>query len=118
MALSFYTDHSFNDYITRGVVERGLDCLTARADGRRQADDDVLLERATGLQRVLLTHDEDFLEIASHWQNAGKTFAGIVFVPQMRVSIGAAIADIELIGKLITHEEMINRVEWLPLCPG
>jgi hypothetical protein len=49
--------------ITAGLRQRGIDVLTAQEDGANRLDDDRLLERATALQRVLFSQDDDLLVI-------------------------------------------------------
>lgn len=61
MTVALYMDVHVHRAITTGLRLRGVEVLTAQEDGYRQAGDDVLLDRATELQRVLFTQDEDLL---------------------------------------------------------
>ena len=72
MALKFYMDVHIPAAITEGLSRRNIDVLTSQDDGTREADDDVLLQRATDLGRLLFSQDQDLLRIASQWQNAGR----------------------------------------------
>jgi hypothetical protein len=45
--------------ITQGVRQRGVDVITAQEDGSGRLEDALLLDRATQLERVLFTQDED-----------------------------------------------------------
>ena len=54
-------DEHVHRAITSGLRLRGVDVLTAQEDGRRKTADSLLLDRATELQRVLFSQDEDFL---------------------------------------------------------
>jgi hypothetical protein len=54
MSLSLYTDQHVHEAITQGLLRRGIDVLTARADGHERQRDEAILERATSLGRVLL----------------------------------------------------------------
>ena len=47
--------------ITRGLVLRGVDVLTAQIDDTTELEDPDLLDRATELGRVLFSQDEDLL---------------------------------------------------------
>jgi predicted nuclease of predicted toxin-antitoxin system len=47
--------------IAEGLRERRVDVLTAQEDGTREMEDAELLDRASALGRVLVTHDDDFL---------------------------------------------------------
>jgi hypothetical protein len=48
-------DHHVHSGITKGLRRRGIDVLTAGEDGRASVPDEVLLERATELGRVVFT---------------------------------------------------------------
>lgn len=101
--------------ITTGLRLRNVDVLTAQEDGRRTVSDDVLLERATELRRVLFSQDEDLLAEAKHRQTAGIHFAGVVYGHQLRVTIGDCVRDLELIARAAEPYDLANRVEYLPL---
>jgi hypothetical protein len=115
MPLAFYSDVHVPAAITEGLRRRGIDVLTSQQDGTRQSEDVNLFRRATQLQRVLLTQDEDFLVIAASWQDAGWEFIGVVFAPQDPSRNGRYIEDIELIGSCCDIPEVANRVIHLPL---
>ena len=63
----------------------------------------------------MFTQDADFLSIAHAWAAAGREFAGVLFGHQLRVTIGQAIHNLELIAEIMELDEMRNRVEYLPL---
>jgi len=65
--------------ITAGLRLRGVDVLTAQDDGRRHVPDNVLLDRAADLLRVLFSQDEDLLAEATRRQREGIAFAGVVY---------------------------------------
>jgi hypothetical protein len=101
--------------ITEGLRRRGIDVLTSQQDGTREAHDDILLTRATASNRLLFTQDEDFLKLAPAWRTAGKRFFGIVFAPQIGISIGRMIEDLELLAECAEENELNNHVIYLPL---
>jgi predicted nuclease of predicted toxin-antitoxin system len=101
--------------ITEALRRRGVDVLTAQEDGKGRAEDPPLLDRASALGRVLFTQDEDFLVEADRRQRAARSFAGVVYGHQMRVTIGQCVRDLELIAKVYEPADMANRVEHLPL---
>ena len=115
MVRGLYMDVHVPSAITEGLRRRGIDVLTSQDDGTREADDDVLLTRATGFDRLIFTQDEDFLKLSPAWQASGKPFTGIVFAHQMGASIGRLIEDLELLALCATAEELSNRVIHLPL---
>ena len=108
-------DHHVPSAITRGLRRCGVDVLTAEEDGAADWDDELLLERATRLGRTIFTQDDDLLVIGHQWQGAGREFAGIVYAHQLGITIGQAIRDLELIAKIMTVDELKNRIEFLPV---
>jgi len=115
VSVALYMDEHVHRAITTGLRLRGVDVLTAQGDERRNVPDDILLDRATELQRVLFSQDEDLLAEAARRQRDGIPFAGVVYADQLRVSIGVCVQDLELIAKAAILEDMANRVEYLPL---
>jgi predicted nuclease of predicted toxin-antitoxin system len=57
--------------ITESLRLRGLDVLTVQEDGRRHTDDDVLIDRATELGRLLFSADLDMLRHVARRQGSG-----------------------------------------------
>lgn len=101
--------------ITRALVLRGVDVLTAQLDGTTKLDDAALLDRATALGRVLFSQDEDLLAEATKRQRSGQHFGGVIYAHQLGITIGKAVNDLELLAQVGTPEEFANRVEFLPL---
>jgi hypothetical protein len=114
MSLTLYMDHHVHAGITAGLRQRGVDVLTAYEDGAHQWDDDRLLERAGQLVRVLFTQDDDLLVIAHQWLLASREFAGLVFGQPVRLTVGKAIQDLELIAEAMDPTNMLNRIEYIP----
>lgn len=108
-------DEHVHRAITTGLRLGEVDVLTAQEDGRRNLPDDVLLDRATQLQRVLFSQDEDLLVEAKRRQAEGIPFAGVIYAHQLTATIGVCVRDLELIAKAADPEELANRVEYLPL---
>lgn len=101
--------------ITDGLMRRGVDVLTAQADGARELDDDSLLQRSTDLGRMLFTRDEDLLTIGAVWQQQSREFAGIVYAHQMGVGIGDIVEQLELLAACAADDDIFNAVIHLPL---
>ena len=114
MTVPLYMDQHVPSAITQGLRRRGVDVVTTQEDGTATWGDEKILERATSLGRTLFTEDEDFLAIVSTWQQTGRTFSGLVFAQQLDITIGRAIADLELIAKALDPVDMLNRVEFIP----
>ena len=88
MSLALYMDHHVPYPITHGLRLRNVDAIMAFEDGRHEVDDADLLDRATELERVLFTRDDDLLVEATHRQRDGVFFYGVIYAHQLRVSIG------------------------------
>lgn len=115
MPLAFYLDVHVPVAIAEGLRLRGIDVLTSQDDGTRRSSDEDLLWQATKYGRILVTQDEDLLDIAAAWQAASWEFAGIVFAPQEPASIGRYVDDLELIARCVELAEVENQVYFLPL---
>jgi hypothetical protein len=64
--------------MTRGLLLRGVNVLTAQLDGTTRLDDAGMLDRATKLGRVLFSQDEDLLAEATKRQQSGLHFDGVI----------------------------------------
>ena len=115
MSHGLYMDVHIQLAVTEGLRRRGVDVLTSQDDGTREADDEVLLQRASDLNRILVTQDLDFCSIAADWQTTGRPFAGLVFAHQLGPGIGRIIDDLELLAKCAEREELQDRILHLPL---
>jgi hypothetical protein len=112
--LPLYMDHQVPVAVTQGLRRLGIEVLSAQEDGAEAWDDDKILERATRLQRTLFSEDEDFLTITDNWRQAGRDFAGLVYAHQLNLTIGRAVADLELIAKVMEPHDMLNQVIYIP----
>ncbi len=107
-AVSFYTDEHLPSAVVKGLRERGVDVLTATEAGLRGASDETHLAHARAANRVLVSHDVDFLRLHA----AGAEHAGIAYGPQ-DLPVGDIIRGLMLIVHVLESEEMINHVEFL-----
>lgn len=115
MSVALYMDVHVPRQITRGLRRRGVDVLTAQEDGTAAWDDPALLDRAMELNRVLFSQDEDLLVEAAVRQRRGTFFPGVIYAPQLELSIGQAVEDLELLAKAGTPNDFASRVVYLPL---
>ena len=115
MALAFYMDHHVPKAITNGLRLRGVDVLTAYEDGTSEYNDADLLDRATELQRVLFTHDDDLLSEAANRIRENVSFCGVIYAHQLRVSIGTCVNELEIIAQAGEPEDINGRVQFLPM---
>ena len=115
MSLGLYLDVHVPAAITRALVLRNVDVLTAQLDGTTRLDDAALLNRATALGRVLFSQDDDLLAEATRRQRSGQHFGGVIYAHQLGITIGKTVNDLEILAQVGTPEEFANRVEYLPL---
>lgn len=101
--------------ITDALRARNVSVTTAQEDGYAEADDPALLARASALNCVLFTRDRDFLQICATWQQEAKSFAGVIYAHQLRVTIGRCVQDLALIAEAGMPEDLASRVEHLPI---
>ena len=113
--LRLYMDMHVNATITVGLRRRGIDVVTAQEDGDAHLEDGALLDRATALQRVLFSQNDDLLAIARERQAAGVFFAGLICGHQLAATVGKYVLDLEVVCQVLDPEEMANRIEYLPL---
>ncbi len=90
-----------------GLTRRGVDVLSCVDNGQSEADDGELFAYANENQRVMVTHDSDFLIL----HGEGVEHAGIVYFNRP-MSIGEMIRSLLLIYEVMEAEEMFNHVEF------
>jgi uncharacterized protein with PIN domain len=112
--IRLHADENVDARIIRGLRLRGIDILSvveARMIGKSDTEQ---LTFASSEGRVLLTSDQDFVELHSRWLQQGKQHAGIIYYSQYHVSIGTCIWGVKLIIDLLSSEEMKNHLEFIP----
>jgi hypothetical protein len=115
VSLKLDTDVHVPRAITVALRLRGVEIITAQEDFTSELPDPDLLDKATSLNATLFTQDEDFLIETARRMTAGVAFAGVIYGHQRRVTIGQAVADLELVAKVYEPSDIANRVEYLPL---
>jgi uncharacterized protein DUF5615 len=108
-------DHHVPRAITNGLRLRGVDVLTAREDGANELSDPALLDRVEELGRVVFTQDDDLLTEATQRQRQGRSFSGVIYAHQLRISIGDCVRDLEVIAKVGEPVDMTGQTLSLPL---
>ena len=101
--------------VTLGLRLIGVSVITAQEDGYAAADDSTLLDRATSLNHALVSQDDDLLAEANYRLLNNIPFAGVIYGHQQRINIGTMVRDLELIAKVYRLDQMMNRVEYIPL---
>lgn len=113
MPLRLYVDECVDSRIVAGLRRRGLDVVTASEERLLSASDPEQMERATTLERPLVTADQDFLVITANRQARGIPFPGLFFILQ-RTPVGDAVRAIASVAEKLDQEEMVNWVQWIP----
>jgi predicted nuclease of predicted toxin-antitoxin system len=105
----FHLDENVDPDIAEALRDQGIDVTTTNEMKLRGARDETQFDYAQRTRRVLITHDTDFLRIAS------KTFehSGIVFVKFGSYTIGKIVLDCISLYHQFMAEDMRNRVEYL-----
>jgi hypothetical protein len=113
--IPLYMDENVRGAITRGLRARSVDVLTAQEDGYDGVLDPLVLDRATELERLLFTNDDDMLSLAVARYRAGTWFFGVIYAEQDGPTIGQCVTDLELIHYAGRREEFVNLIRYLPL---
>lgn len=111
--IMFYMDENVDGKIIRGLLRRNIDVLKVMDDGYDNTADSMVLERATQLNRLLITQDEDLLTIANRRNALDIPFSGIIYAHQSS-PIGLCIEHLELIAKAGDIAEYYCKVEYIP----
>ncbi len=106
--IRFYLDESVNVAVIAGLKRRGVHVSSARDAGNRGLSDLEQLEYAANNNFVIVTHDDDFISMASK-----KKHSGIVYTHQQKYSIGDFIRNLKLLWDIVEAEEMKNHIEFL-----
>jgi len=115
MPVALYFDHHVSRAMALSLRMKSVDVITAYEDGSHLLDDSSLLDRASQLNRVLFSQDEDLLVEAVGRQRAGVRFAGVIYAHQIRVPMARCIQDLEMIAKVCRPEDMANAIQYLPI---
>lgn len=108
-AIRLYLDENLSPRIAEQLRRRGVDVVTVHDLSVAGDTDENHLERAVRLQRVLVTHDTDFLVLAA----AGTEHTGIIFGIQERLGIGDWVKALDLLCAVYTPEDMANHIEYI-----
>ncbi|MEE3715832.1 DUF5615 family PIN-like protein [Tumidithrix elongata RA019] len=107
--IKFHLDENVSNAIASGLRARGIDVTTTPEQGLISASDEIQLEFARSMGRVIFTQDTDFLRMNQLTAN----HLGIVYCPQQTKSIGQIIQGLVLIWELLTTDEMVGHLEYL-----
>lgn len=107
--VKFYFDESVELAVSQQLALNGFDIVSAHSLGALGDSDIVHLQRATEMDRVLCTYDQDFLRLGAKTSE----HAGNVFAPQNKATIGAWIRELRIIGEQNSLEDLRGRIIYL-----
>lgn len=107
--LRFYFDENVDIEVAAQLLRHGIEAITVRDLEKRGDTDENHLERATRMEYVLCTHDQDFLRMAA----AGISHAGIAFAEHERATIGGWVKALRKLYDQETMESMIGTIQFL-----
>lgn len=115
--LRLLIDENINDRIVHGLKRRlpRVDFVKVKDVGLAGAADVELLQWAAQQNRVIVSHDvQTMIHHAEEMIKSGKPMAGVILIPQ-RLSIGAAINDLEIAVECLSHADARDDITYLPL---
>lgn len=107
--IHFHLDEHIDSNIARGLRRYGIDVTTTVDAGLRTKSDDSHLAFIREQKRVIVTHDDDFLIMASNTTD----YPGIVYCPPNSRSVGEILRSLILIYEVYAPEDMIGRIEYI-----
>jgi hypothetical protein len=107
--IRFHLDECCDPAIAAGLRRRGIHVTTSQEAGLLEAEDEQQAAYGLAENRVILTHDPDFLGL----QAAGVQHAEIVFRVKDTLGLGETIKRLVLIWEIYEPEETRGRVEFL-----
>jgi len=107
--IRFHLDENINPILAAGLRQRGVEVTTSGEMDLLTATDDDQLTFATSQQRVLVTHDRDFLRLTHHVEE----HTGIAYCAPHKYAIGDLIRALLALWVRAAPDEMVNRVTFL-----
>jgi len=107
--IRFHLDENMTNAIAAGLRRRGIDVTTTPEVGLISQPDTEQLAFAFSQNRVLVTHDDDFIVL----HRRGIKHSGIAYCKPNRRSIGEILHTLILIWEIVEPEEMDNQLEFI-----
>ena len=109
MTIRFHLDENVNDAVARGLRSRGIDVTTSIEADLLANSDEEQLAFCLSQQRVMVTHDGDFLVLHA----AGEKHAGICYCHPEKYNVGQMLRALLLVHDCLADEDMVSHVEYL-----
>jgi predicted nuclease of predicted toxin-antitoxin system len=107
--IRFHCDENIDPAIADGLRRRGIEVTMPADVGLVGASDDDHLTFAAREQRVIVTHDEDFLALA----HSGVAHCGLACCHTQSRSIGQILGALLLIYDCLDPADMRDHIEFL-----
>jgi predicted nuclease of predicted toxin-antitoxin system len=107
--IRFHFDEHIDPDIARALRRHGIDVTTTVEARLLSRSDQDQIEYARTSGRVLVTHDTDFLRMASR----DSDHPGIVYSHRTALSVGEMIRRLILVYEVLVVDEIRGRVEFL-----
>jgi len=107
--IRFHLDEHVDPEIAKALRRHGIDVSTTVEANLGTKNDAEQWDCVHREKRVIVTHDADFLRIASH----DTDHPGIAYCHKTARSIGEMIRSLILIYEVLTPEEITGQVEYL-----
>ena len=107
--IRFHLDENVNPQIAKALEKMGIEVSISSMSALRTSADEDQWDFVKREGRVLITHDSDFLRLAS---NDGD-HPGIIFCKQKDHSLGKIILECSSIHANVLPQEMRGRVEYI-----
>lgn len=107
--IRYHLDEHIDPVIATALRRFRVDVTTTVEAGLRTTKDDAHLRYVQRENRVIVTHDEDFLS----WASSNFDHPGIAYCHVGARSIGQIVRALHLIYEVLTPQDMHGRVEYL-----
>jgi predicted nuclease of predicted toxin-antitoxin system len=107
--IRFHLDESVDPDIAPALRSHGIDVTTTGEAGLRTRSDADQLEFSRTRNRVIVTHDADYVRFAQQSSN----HSGIAYCSSTARSLGEIIRSLILIYEVLRPEEIKGQVEYL-----
>ncbi|MEN3336254.1 MAG: hypothetical protein V7641_5619 [Blastocatellia bacterium] len=107
--IRFHLDEHIASAIAIALRQRGIDVTTAAEASLLAATDEDHLEYAHKSRRVMVTHDDDFLNLHAR----GTSHAGMAYCRWGARTIGEMVQMLVLIYELMSPDEMMGKIVYL-----
>jgi hypothetical protein len=109
--IKFYLDENIDKSVTEQLLLWGVDAVSVHSLDLRGETDVNHLQRAFEMGRVLCTHDQDFIRLATETTS----HAGIAFAQHYQASIGGWVRALRSLHAQSTAEQLQGNLIFVSL---